>query len=251
MSIDIHVINLASATDRRLSCIAQLECFGLPYKIFEAIDSSNPLDHFSGVDMRMFRLMTLRDQLNMNEVACYASHKMLWKQCVENGDPIIILEDDFRLLDGFKDIYRSVCQWIDKFDFIRMESLDKTGSSLSIGKKKSFIKRDSQGASFYNLKSVPLCMLAYAISPEAAKKLINASEIYQMPSDKFLQQYQIHKQPIYGIEPTRVVTSDEAEQSTIGDRKKKTWNIFLLLHRMFFKASMDIQKIFFNRKIKL
>jgi len=187
----------------------------------------------------------------MNEVACYASHKMLWKQCVEKGDPIIILEDDFRLLDGFKDIYRSVCQWIDKFDFIRMESLDKTGSSLSIGKKKSFIKRDSHGASFYNLKSVPLCMLAYAISPEAAKKLINASEIYQMPSDKFLQQYQIHKQPIYGIEPTRVVTSDEAEQSTIGNRKKKTWNIFLLLHRMFIKASMDLQKIIFNRKIKL
>jgi len=28
-------------------------------------------------------------------------------------------------------------------------------------------------------------------------------------------------------------------------------NIFLLLHRMFFKASMDIQKIIFNRKIKL
>jgi len=251
MSIDIHVINLASARDRRLSCIAQLEGLGLPYSIFEAIDSSNPLDHFSGVDMRMFRLMTRRDKLNMNEVACYASHKMLWRQCAEKGEPIIILEDDFRLLDGFMDIYRSVCQWIDKLDFIRMESLDKTGASLNIGKKKSFIKTDSQRASFYYLRSVPLCMLAYAISPLAAERLINASEIYQMPSDKFLQQYQIHMQPIYGIEPTRVVTSEEAEQSTIGYRKKKTWNIFLLLHRMFLKASMDIKKIIFNRKIKL
>ena len=251
MSIDIHVINLASASDRRFSCIAQLEGLGLPYKIFEAIGSSSPLDHFSGVDMRMFRLMTRRDKLNMNEVACYASHKMLWKKCLDKGKPIIILEDDFRLLDGFMNIYNSVCHWIDKLDFIRMESLDKTGSSLSIGKKKIFINKDSQGSSFYHLRSVPLCLLAYAISPLAAERLINASETYQMPSDKFLQQYQIHNQPIYGIEPTRVVTSDEAEQSTIGNRKKKTWNIFLLLHRMFVKASMDIQKIIFNRKIKL
>ncbi len=170
MSIDIHVINLASATDRRLSCVAQLEGLGLPYKIFEAIDSSNPLDHFSGVDMHMFRLMTRRDKLNMNEVACYASHKMLWRQCAETGKPMIIFEDDFRLLDGFMDIYRSVCQWIDKLDFIRMESLDKTGSSLSISKKKSFIKKKQSGGFLLSSKVGPFMHVGLCHLPSGCKE---------------------------------------------------------------------------------
>jgi len=251
MSLQIHVINLPSASTRREQCREQLDTTRLPFYFFNGIDNKDPLKHFDDIDFLMFRLMTRRSEINFNEVACYASHKALWIKCVKLNQPILILEDDFLLDSQFLTIHDALSDYIDRYNFIRLESLDKTKSSIPFTKGKRLIDKNNEGISLYHLKSVPLCMLAYAISPRAAEKLLSASKIYKMPVDKFLQQYQLHKQPIFGITPTTVRVSDQAELSTIGNRKKKSFNLLLLLHRMTIKTLMDISKILFNWRLKL
>jgi glycosyl transferase, family 25 len=251
MSPQIHVINLPSASKRREQCSEQLDATQLPYYFFNAVDNKDPLKHFDDIDFAMFRLMTRRSKINLNEVACYASHKALWRKCVKLNQPITILEDDFLLGPEFLTTHAAALDYIDRYNFIRLESLDKKRSLMPFIKSKRLINKNNEGISLYHLRYVPLCMLAYVISPKGAKKLLSSSKIYKMPVDKFLQQYQLHKQPIFGITPTTVSTSDQADLSTIGNRKKKSFNLLLLLHRMVTKASMDVSKMLFNWSLKL
>jgi len=100
----------------------------------------------------------------------------------------------------------------------------------------------------YYLSDVPLCLLAYAISPQAAASLIRASTTLKAPVDKFLQQTWIHKTPLYSLSPAVISPSKLCDSSTIGDRPRKSRNLGLLLGRSIYKCYGEFRRLRFDKK---
>ena len=93
----IFVINLQRATERRVSAARQLTALDLDYQFFEAVECpSEASRQFRDFDRWRYSLHTRRRPMR-GEIGCYASHLRLWKICVELGEPIVVLEDDFQL----------------------------------------------------------------------------------------------------------------------------------------------------------
>ena len=86
---NIYVINLIRRIDRFKSVLAQSQKYGFKYKIIEAIDA-NDIENPTG--------------LRPGEYALLQSHKLALQTAKENNlDKVLILEDDFLLVDDFKE----------------------------------------------------------------------------------------------------------------------------------------------------
>ena len=111
--------------------------------------------------------------LTKGEVGCFLTHYHLWKKCIQLNEPIIILEDD------------AVCTPM--FDVEEVEGIIKEYNFLYLAWSE---QRESQPIP-NNEKLVkpvyPYWTLAYIVTPEAAKILIN-SEIERniIPVDEYL-----------------------------------------------------------------
>ena len=175
------------------------------------------------------------------EIACYASHRAMWRRCVELGAPIVVLEDDFRLLPGFAGALPRLEALTREFGFVRIQSLQRGRRRFT----PKVVRNDSELALHY-LADVPLCMLAYSIDPSAAAALIESSAYLTAPVDKFMQRTWEHGVPLFGIAPPLVDTARVSEQSTIGDRSHKSWNLLLLTLRALDKVRGRIRRRAFN-----
>ena len=99
--MEIFVISLRSARARRTHVIAEMAAAGLRFHFFDAVEAgSEPERHFVATNVPLYEINARRPPLP-SEIACYASHRAVWRRCVELGAPIVVLEDDFRLLPGF------------------------------------------------------------------------------------------------------------------------------------------------------
>ena len=245
--LQIFVISLESASDRRRSVRAQFRAAGLPFRFFDAIDGSRELDAgFEGIDEAVYRLNTYRDPLP-GEIGCYASHVSLWRHCVELGEPIVVLEDDCRLEGHFAEALGVVGSLIQEFGFIRLQ-----GFGRSVGFKsalKSRVLGSVRGHSLHYLSSVPLCLLGYAVSPSCAARLVAASRRIESPIDKFVQRTWEHGEPIFALSPACVSDSALAADTTIGVRKtNKKGQVALALRRAGYKIRGEIARRRFDRR---
>jgi len=244
----IFVISLKNAAERRRESARQLAELGLEFEFFDAVSGSTDFSaYFSGYDKRLFRLNARRDPL-ANEVGCYASHRSVWKKCVELQEPVIVFEDDFLLLENFPDALRETQSLIDDFGFIRLQSLQR-GSRRLIGSGRTSVRPVGRAGRFElnYLADVPLCTVAYAISPPAAAALVKSSAVLTAPVDKFMQWTWKHQVPVYGLSPAAVDAAPVSNESTIGARQRKSWNPGLLLPRLVFKIYARIRRLSFNR----
>ena len=92
--MQIIVISLKDATERRQHISAQLESLGLSHEFFDACRGDDGYEpFFSNYDPDIYMLHSRRAALP-GEIGCFASHLSLWKRCVEIDEPIVILEDD-------------------------------------------------------------------------------------------------------------------------------------------------------------
>ena len=126
-----------------------------------------------------------------SEIACYASHRAVWCRCVELGDPVVVLEDDFRLLPSFASALPRLAALTREFGFIRIQSLQRARRRFI----PNVVRNDRELARHY-LADVPLCMLAYSISPSAAAALIEGSACLKAPVDRFMQRTWEHGVPL-------------------------------------------------------
>ena len=241
----IFIISLKTATARRAAVAEQLAGLGLAYEFFDAVTGRDALDHFRGVDSTLYRLNTRREPM-ANEMGCYASHLSRWKLAIELNEPIVILEDDCRFYPNFPDAIRATSRLISRFGFIRLQSHErprKKPTSLPACK----ILED-EGFSVSYVSDVPLCLVAYAISPVAAERLVRSSATLTAPVDKFMQRTWDHDTPIFVLTPASVTTSVYAAESTIGSRSRKSWDPVLLLRRLLYKAVGEIRRHRFDRQ---
>ncbi|WP_413113973.1 glycosyltransferase family 25 protein [Thaumasiovibrio sp. DFM-14] len=132
----------------------------------------------------------------LGEIGCYCSHYLAWEKCVELNEPIIIFEDDV-VVDNelFNATVENAHKHINDCGYIRLENYSKKREC-----NYPVEKLDSRQRLIRHIKT-PLCMTAYAITPEVAKRFITKSKTFDYPVDVFMRNVWIHQKPTYGITP--------------------------------------------------
>ena len=247
--VKIFVISLRTAEVRRAEATEQMAKFGVPFEFFDAIEgAAGHSGWFDGIDHRLFQINTRRHDPTPGEIGCYASHLSLWKWAIDHDRPVVILEDDFQLEPGFADVIDDLEPLVNRFGFIRLQSMHGPRALLKRLRPaaREVLRRD--GLSVHYLSDPPLYALAYAIGPEAARALTRASATLYAPVDKFIQQTWIHETPIHVLDPAVVKMSAQAEHSTIGGRRNKSINPYVLLSRVIYKGIGEFRRLGFDRK---
>lgn len=232
----IKVISLSSSTARRFSIERQLRNVGAPFEFADAITADEALRHVHHYDEKEFRLNCGRSA-TATEIACYASHLALWRQCAGGQHPYLILEDDAALDASFIDGLMVVASEIAKRGLVRV-SVPDVGDSPSTA--------DSRPFRIHYCRRVPLLALGYAISPQAAGRLAAAGRIVEEPVDKYMQRFWRHGQPVYAMCPPIVRHAAVAAKSDIGERNRPPYGPVTWARRSARKAQNAIARLRFN-----
>ena len=117
--------------------------------------------------------------MTLAEMGCFASHYLLWKKCVDLDEPIMVLEDDIEFLAPVPALrFR---------DFIYLGKLP-----TYVGRTVMDTLPTSLHEVYYPFKCA-VCTFAYGVTPDGARKLINAAQrtaVYTV--DNFMTPDKLH-----------------------------------------------------------
>lgn len=192
---DIYVINIPDSMERRDHIVAQLEASELPYRVFAAVDGkkgSHPL--FERYNERK-RVRLKGKVLVGGQLGCYASHYLLWEQCVVNNRPMIVLEDDASLFqDRFKTFYTYASTLNCRYECIRLfQNPAKMPRGLKAGKVDEL--------TIYKYNKGYMGTIGYYLTPAGAHKFLRDSAEWFLTVDIFMDRFWSNKVEYYGIEP--------------------------------------------------
>ena len=122
----VFVISLKGASARQAQAQAQLQAAGIEFSFFEGVNGRGGFERFfEAYDERQY-LINTGWVAGSGELGCYASHLALWKKCVDLEEPLLIMEDDFRLLPNFADAVTESEKLIGRYGFIRLHFEDRS-----------------------------------------------------------------------------------------------------------------------------
>ncbi|QIA64477.1 glycosyltransferase [Vibrio astriarenae] len=206
-------------------CITLKGCGDRQQHITQVMSQTSlELEFFYGVDARTTQ-HPLLDNYNkrkysyrmgreaaIGELGCYASHYLIWQKCIEENEPILVLEDDLNIdVEAFERSVEITKEHINECGYIRLEN---TGRKIL-----SYATHNYDNQDLVKFLKVPQCTTAYAISPKAAKAFLESSDEFLYPVDVFLRNVWVHKQPMFGIWQAGLWGGNKP--SLIGDRKRK------------------------------
>lgn len=192
----ISVINLERSQDRRAFMEGQLRPLGLDYEFFPAVDASKgQLNGVSRYDERA-ALRWLGHPLQPAEVGCFASHYLLWERCADSGQPMMIMEDDVELLDGFRAAVHLADQHIARHRFLRLLALAERRHHL--------IERLPEPYRIVRYLKGPYGTQCYALSPEGARVLLEHARVWINAVDAYIDQFWAHGLASLAITPFHV-----------------------------------------------
>lgn len=198
--------------------MAQLSGAGVHYEFFTAIEGAGQLhSYFSGSNPLQFLLET-GHFAEPAEINCYASHLTLWKKCVVLDQPIVIMEDDFRITTDFRRIIATAEKLIARTGFIRLEALEDRWQNKP-GLAPALV-RNIDGVKLYCQRMPSVRATCYALTPACAAAFIAASKMLVAPVDHMIRRCWRHGQLLYALEPPAICLSEHAEESSIQGRQK-------------------------------
>lgn len=242
-SSQFFVLSLKSSTDRRERTYRTLTEAGISFEFIDGVDGragEHPL--LKRFCYSRFLRWHGRPALP-GEAGCYASHFLAWQTCVELGHPIVVFEDDFLLSEQAQQAFETAFSLADRYDFIRLEpTTPKPGVMLWQSgpfRLRRFLK-------------VPQCATCYLITPKAAKRLIDASEVFFLPVDVFIRHTHLHGVAIHELTPPAVRRVEaSAAASVIGDRHKQKAPWWSKLTRQYFRISSALRNGWMNLRFWL
>ena len=239
--IDIYVISLPECEARRANATARLGSLNIPFEFYDAVSGDAGLRDGSlgGVDPEQWLIRCGRE-VTGGELGCFASHRNLWRRCVELDRPIMIMEDDFRLLDGFSNAVKTVEAEIDRLGYIRLQS-ETRARYVSTGRARGFEIRRYTYA--------PHSAMCYAITPRVARAFVEQTRIAEEPVDVFVKQFWRHGQLIYGLAPYTVTESALSQDTKIPGREKTRKPLSVRLRRLGTKLAWHAHRLSFNRLV--
>ena len=205
----IYVISLKDSVGRRNAVKIQLDRINCGWEFIDAVDGRKFTDYPPEFNSRRARRLLGYD-MTSSEVACFLSHRSIWKILLDNKSPGLIFEDDFVLKPHFNSVFNELDGMIEDYGFIRLQAL-----SDNLDKK---IIDHSRGV--YQLASDPLGATAYALNYPIAEKLFNFSTVIPEPLDHFIANERRHKIKQYSVIPYPVDIKNDTTTITNREGRK-------------------------------
>jgi len=200
--MDIVVINLERSADRRTHMIAMFQPAALEFRFARAIDASAG-EHlaFQQYDAAAAR-RAHGEGLTPGEVACFASHYLLWRRSAETNRPLLVMEDDVVLGPRFGVALSLANELIERYGLIRLQGGWIPAHDLL---------QNAQGFSLVRMRKGPYGSAAYALSPQAARALLEHSRIWRFPVDSHLSRFWEYRLPVIALLPYPVQHVDDRQ----------------------------------------
>jgi glycosyl transferase family 25 len=155
-------------------CVEQAKTFGIEIEYFDAI---NGLEYLSHLDKLKINPRYKFKKGRAGVFGCFLSHYYLWKKCVEDDTPFIILEHDGYFIKSLEDNILEQFQDVLKLDDLdpfssSYEDLLNEQSNLPLSIKKyhnstaKFLEKNQTGNYMRGA-------YGYIIKPHAAKKIVD------------------------------------------------------------------------------
>ena len=192
-AVKTRIISLPHCIDRRERTRQQLDGIGIEFTFFDAVDGAQadfPLAEKRNDALTMKRL---GNTLSNAELACYASHYLLWQECVTESRALLILEDDMQLQSNFRQVYDELPRLAEHYAFLKLCG--------------TFARRHRRAARVApNLNVVRhsglLCGSGcYLLTPCAARRFLRHSASFAYPVDNFQEMHWRHGVPCYSLLP--------------------------------------------------
>jgi glycosyl transferase family 25 len=213
----IKVLTLEGEKSRQNNILAQLEQGGLKFEFFMGVDGRKTPHPLFGRYNESKRVLFKGEPLSIGQLGCFASHFLLWQECVELDEPLLIIEDDVRIdvarLAAAKDV---LIKLNSEFECVRL-------FKNYCKHFRSFVAAESGGFVVNKYTKGPMSTMGYYVTPAAAKKFIQAADEWVLPVDIFMDQFWNNRVECYGMMP-EIVSFDPDFDSIIGyvPKDKKT-----------------------------
>lgn len=209
MTPKIVVISLATALERRGKISQQLRSLDLEFVFFDAVNGSEGHELFRRYNSQK-RLREEPDDMSPGQLGCYASHYLVWEQCVESGCPLIVLEDDALLFaQHFATFVREAEHLPEQLECVRLFT--------PLRKKNKPLKRvfEVSGLEVFKYQKGHKSTTGYYLTPAGAEKLLEHALEWTQPVDLEMDEFWKHGVENYGVHPP-CLTNDQGFDSMIG-----------------------------------
>ena len=206
--MQIFVINLPSAIERRKFQQDQLTKLGLEYKILDATSS----DDISDATYKKHYFDWQRP-LRKTEIACYYSHRLAWEMVTKSRNPALIIEDDAVLSSCVPELLDNLNE-IDDSDLINLENRSRKKFV-----SRSYIEIDCN-SKLYRLYQDRTGAAGYILWPSGANKLIQREKNSGIGlADAHITA--CHKLKAYQVEPSPIIQLDQCNIYSINNTNTK------------------------------
>lgn len=241
--MDILVISLPSAEERRNFQQEQLSKLGLDFKFLDAtstqdINETTYVQHYQD----------WQRPLKQTEVACYYSHRHAWDSIIQSDRPALILEDDALLSKCvpslLKDLYdRKDVNLINLENRGRKKFVSRSSESITCNSKLLKLYQDRTGAA------------GYILWPSGAKKLIQCEKQKgialadaHITDCHALMAFQVEPAPIvqldhcehYGIDSHTSLSTSKSTVSS-ANNPKGGWTFWI--KRIYFQIKLGLRQL--------
>lgn len=217
------IIHLERAVQRRAAVDAIIVAAPVRTEIFAAVDGQRLTDTDLAQVYSRDALMdpTYPFTIGRGEIACFLSHRAIWKRMVEQGiGQALILEDDVALGSGFTAALDLASRFAGVDGFVQFQTRPVKGVVL--------IEAEEDGLKLIQPQIVPRRTSAQLVGIGAAQRLLAVTERFDRPIDGLLQLRWITGQPIHCVEPSGVrdLTAE------VGGTTAQTWRAEAALARL-------------------
>lgn len=241
----INVISLRSQPERRAKMQALLEGVQREWSFVDAI-AGKDIAPFSHLYDQKRRLQLLGYDMKPNEIACMLSHRQVWENCVRDGVPYLVLEDDVQVAPGLADFNAVVsvadacCQAMGDALLLRLGNTRPRG-------RKTPVHAIGQGIDIFRYEKDALSAFAYLVSPPIALRLLQGSAPFFMPVDDFMWRGWEHGCAMHDVHPPVMATTEEGNPSSIGDRSKPRLGLMKKIRREYHRFFDNKNKVLYEK----
>lgn len=212
-NMPVFVLNLAHNPDRKQYMQNILQDIPITYEFFPAVYGKE-IKNIGEVYDENKSLRILKRKLNIGEIGCALSHRLIYKKMIDENIPqALILEDDVSLLPDFYPVYMALSGKRIGNKVILL------GTNVTKRMKKIWKEKLTDTHSMYLVLNNYTGAYGYVIGLEAARKIYSHTEKIFVESDKW--KYYRRFSQIWLVSPS-AVTVDEVFPSEIGSYLRHT-----------------------------
>jgi glycosyl transferase family 25 len=242
--MDILIISLTNAEERRNFQQEQLSKLGLDFRFLDATSTNN-------IDKTTYKqhYKDWQRPLKETEVACYYSHRHAWDSVIQSNQPALILEDDALLSRCTPALLKSLSTK-KNVDLINLENrgrkkfVSKSSESIVCNSKLLRLYQDRTGAA------------GYILWPSGAKKLIQCEKRKgialadaHITACNNLNSYQVEPSPIIQLDQCRYYNVKNSidintSKSSVSSHHNPKGGVFFWAKRIYFQIKLGIRQLF-------